>query len=103
MTRAPRACHATPLAPRAALRRIVERATVSGCMRQLAVTERARERTAARSRERMSFERPIGSFQALYQRAADADVPFEAIRLARREADRRRSEVLPAAGEVTAS
>ena len=89
-----------PHAGDATLRWIVERATVARCMMQLGVTERALERTAAYSRERIQFERAIGSFQAVHQRAADAYIHVEAIRLAAWEAAWRLSEELPATAEV---
>jgi alkylation response protein AidB-like acyl-CoA dehydrogenase len=82
------------------LRWLVERATAARCMMQLGVTERALEMTAAYGRERVQFERPIGSFQAFHQRAADAYIHVEAIRLSAFEAAWRLSEELPAAEHV---
>jgi hypothetical protein len=79
------------------LRWLVERATAARCMMQLGVTERALEMTAAYGRERVQFERPIGSFQAFHQRAADAYIHVEALRLSAWEAAWRLSEELPAA------
>jgi alkylation response protein AidB-like acyl-CoA dehydrogenase len=67
---------------------------------QLGVTERALEMTAAYGRERVQFERPIGSFQAFHQRAADAYIHVEAIRLSAWEAAWRLSGELPAAEHV---
>ncbi len=75
-----------------ALRWIVERAVAARCMMQLGVTERALEMTAAYSRERVQFDRPIGSFQAVHQRAADAYIAVEAMRLCAHEAAWRLSE-----------
>ena len=37
--------------------------------------------TAEYARERVQFDRPIGSFQAVHQRAADAYIQVEAMRL----------------------
>jgi alkylation response protein AidB-like acyl-CoA dehydrogenase len=82
------------------LRWLVERATAARCMMQLGVTERALERTAAYSRERIQFDRPIGSFQAVHQRAADAFIHVEAIRLSAWEAAWRLSEERPAEAHV---
>jgi hypothetical protein len=82
------------------LRWIVERALAARCMMQLGVTERALEMTAAYSRERIQFERPIGSFQAVHQRAADAYINVEAIRLSALEAAWRLSRDLPASEHV---
>jgi alkylation response protein AidB-like acyl-CoA dehydrogenase len=82
------------------LRGIVERAIAARCMMQLGVTERALEMTAAYSRERIQFDRPIGSFQAVHQRAADAYIQVEGIRLTAWEAVWRLSEGLPASEHV---
>ena len=65
----------------AALRWIADRATIALCATQLGVSERALEMTADYSQERVQFDRPIGSFQAVHQRAADAFINVEAIRL----------------------
>ncbi len=65
----------------AALRWIGDRATIALCAIQLGVSERALEMTADYSRERFQFDRPIGSFQAVHQRAADAYINVEAMRL----------------------
>jgi len=83
-----------------ALRWLVERAVAARCMMQLGVTERALEMTAAYSRERVQFDRPIGSFQAVHQRAADAYINVEAIRLSAWEAAWRLSRELPAEENV---
>lgn len=56
-------------------------ATVGVCATQLGVVERAVELTAEYARTRVQFDRPIGSFQAVAQRLADAHVDVEAIRL----------------------
>ena len=92
------------LGPRAdgaqVLRWLVERATAARCMMQLGVTERALEMTAEYSRDRIQFDRPIGSFQAVHQRAADAYINVEAIRLSAMEAAWRLSEDLPATEHV---
>jgi alkylation response protein AidB-like acyl-CoA dehydrogenase len=78
------------------LRWLVDRATAARCMMQLGVTGRALEMTAQYSRERIQFDRPIGSFQAVHQRAADAYINVEAIRLTAMEAAWRLSRDLPA-------
>jgi alkylation response protein AidB-like acyl-CoA dehydrogenase len=76
------------------------RATVGLCALQLGVTERALELTAEHARTRVQFDRPIGSFQAVAQRLADAYVDVEAIRLTLWQAAWRASEGLPAETEV---
>jgi alkylation response protein AidB-like acyl-CoA dehydrogenase len=78
------------------LRWLVDRAIAARCMMQLGVTERALEMTAEYSRERVQFDRPIGSLQAVHQRAADAYINVEAIRLSALEAAWRLSRDLPA-------
>ena len=60
---------------------LVARATVGLCAVQSGVTERALELTAEYAKSRMAFGRPIGSFQAVTQRLADAFVDVEAVRL----------------------
>jgi alkylation response protein AidB-like acyl-CoA dehydrogenase len=69
-----------------AVRWLVDRATLARCAMQLGVTERALEMTAAYGRERIQFDVPIGSFQAFHQRAADAYIQVEGIRLTTWEA-----------------
>ncbi len=60
---------------------LAARATVGLCAAQAGVTERALELTAEYARNRVLFGRPIGSFQAVTQRLADAYVDVEAVRL----------------------
>jgi alkylation response protein AidB-like acyl-CoA dehydrogenase len=57
------------------------RLVIGAAAYQLGVVERALEMTAAYARERVQFERPIGSFQAVSQRLADAWIDVEALRL----------------------
>jgi 3-oxocholest-4-en-26-oyl-CoA dehydrogenase beta subunit len=56
------------------------RAVVGLCAIQLGVTERALRLAATYTTEREQFGRPIGSFQAVQQRMADAFIDVEAIR-----------------------
>jgi acyl-CoA dehydrogenase len=60
---------------------LVARATVGLCAMQVGVLERALELTAEYARNRMQFGRPIGSFQAVAQRLADAYIDTDAVRL----------------------
>jgi acyl-CoA dehydrogenase len=60
---------------------LVARATVGLCAVQAGVAGRALELTAEYARSREQFGRPIGSFQAVAQRLADAYIDVEAIRL----------------------
>ena len=57
-----------------------DRAVVALCAIQVGVTERALRIAAAYTGEREQFGRPIGSFQAVQQRMADAFIDVEAIR-----------------------
>ena len=79
---------------------VAARATVGLCAMQLGLTERALELTARYATERVQFERPIGTFQAVAQRLADGYVDVEAIRLTLWQAAWRLAEGLPAATEV---
>lgn len=63
-----------------AARRLYESAIVAHCAQQLGVSERALDITAGYVRERMQFGVPIGSFQAVQHRAADAYIDLEAMR-----------------------
>jgi alkylation response protein AidB-like acyl-CoA dehydrogenase len=58
------------------------------------------ELTARYASERVQFERPIGTFQAVAQRLADSYVDVEAIRLTLWQAAWRLGQGLPAATEV---
>ena len=55
------------------------RGTVGLCAMQAGVIERALELTAEYARNRVQFGRPIGSFQAVAQRLADAYIDVEAV------------------------
>ena len=79
---------------------LVARYTLGLCALQLGVTERALELTAEYARTRVQFDRPIGSFQAVAQRLADAYIDVAAIRLTLWQAAWRLSEGLPADAEV---
>jgi acyl-CoA dehydrogenase len=79
---------------------LVSRATVGLCALQLGVTERALELTAEYARTREQFGKPIGSFQAVAQRLADAYIDVEAIRLTMWQAAWRLSEALPCDTEI---
>jgi alkylation response protein AidB-like acyl-CoA dehydrogenase len=76
------------------------RATVGLCALQLGVTERALELTAAYARSREQFGKPIGSFQAVSQRLADAYIDIEGIRLTLWQAAWRLAEGLPSDTEI---
>jgi len=79
---------------------IVERATAAMCSIATGVCEQALKMTAEYTKTREQFERPIATFQAVGQRAADAYIDTEAIRLTALQAAWRLEEGLPAATEV---
>ena len=79
---------------------LLARYTIGLCATQLGVLERALELTVAYARERQQFGRPIGSFQAVAQRLADAYIDVEAVRLTMWEAAWRIAEGLPAVAEL---
>jgi acyl-CoA dehydrogenase len=82
------------------LDRLVDRAVVGQCAHQLGVLERALELTAQYARTRVQFGRPIGEFQAVAQRLADAYIDVEAVRLTMWQAAWRVAAGLPAATEI---
>lgn len=73
----------------AAVRWLALRARAALCAVTLGVSERAIQITAHYTGEREQFDRPIGSFQAVHQRAADAFIGIEAMRLASWQASSR--------------
>jgi 3-oxocholest-4-en-26-oyl-CoA dehydrogenase beta subunit len=79
---------------------LVSRATVGLCALQLGVAERALELTAEHARNRQQFGRPIGAFQAVAQRLADAYIDVEAIRLTTWQAAWRLEAGLPCEEEI---
>jgi 3-oxocholest-4-en-26-oyl-CoA dehydrogenase beta subunit len=58
-----------------------QRATVALCAQQLGVVARALEMTAEYSKERVQFDVPIATFQAVGHRLADAYIDVEGLRL----------------------
>ena len=59
----------------------LQRATVALCAHQLGVLARALEMTAEYSKERVQFDVPIATFQAVGHRLADAYIDVEGLRL----------------------
>ncbi|QDQ96826.1 acyl-CoA dehydrogenase family protein [Tomitella fengzijianii] len=80
----------------AVLTRILQHGTVGLCAQQFGVLERSLELTAEYAREREQFDRPIGSFQAVAQRLADAFIDVKAARLTFEQAAWRLAEGLDA-------
>jgi 3-oxocholest-4-en-26-oyl-CoA dehydrogenase beta subunit len=79
---------------------LADRATVGLCALQLGVTERALELTAAYAQRRQQFGKPIGSFQAVAQRLADAYIDVDGIRLTLWQAAWRMDNELPSRTEL---
>jgi alkylation response protein AidB-like acyl-CoA dehydrogenase len=86
--------------PAEAVAHALHRGIVGHCALQLGVVERALEMTTEYARTRQQFDRPIGSFQAVTQRLADAYIQVEAIRLTLWQAAWRLSEGLPCDTEL---
>jgi alkylation response protein AidB-like acyl-CoA dehydrogenase len=83
-----------------ALDRTVEHAMAALCAIGLGVFERELRMTAEYTSTRQQFGRPLAGFQAVGQRAADAYIDVEAIRLTSWQAAWRLDQGLPAATEV---
>ena len=79
---------------------LTARATVGLCALQLGIVERALELTSAYAKTRVQFDKPIGSFQAVAGRLADAYIDVEAVRLTMWQAAWRLAAGLPAVTEV---
>ncbi|WP_034269075.1 acyl-CoA dehydrogenase family protein [Haloechinothrix halophila] len=75
-------------------------AIVGLCALQLGIVARALELTGEYTREREQFDKPIGSFQAVRQRLADAYIDVEAVRLTLWQAAWQLAEGLPAGEQV---
>ncbi|TSD96503.1 acyl-CoA dehydrogenase [Skermania sp. ID1734] len=82
------------------LRWLQERAIVGVCAQQLGTIERALELVSEYARERVQFDRPIGSFQAVAQRLADAYIDVQGARLTMWQAAWSLAEGLPSDAEV---
>jgi 3-oxocholest-4-en-26-oyl-CoA dehydrogenase beta subunit len=77
-----------------------EFATTALCILEAGACAAALELTAEYTKTRVQFEKPIATFQAVGQRAADAYVDTEAIRLTAWQAASRLASGLPAASEI---
>jgi alkylation response protein AidB-like acyl-CoA dehydrogenase len=64
----------------------IARATIGVCATELGVAERALKMTADYTGTRKQFGKPIATFQAVAQRAADAYIDLEAMRLSTMQA-----------------
>jgi alkylation response protein AidB-like acyl-CoA dehydrogenase len=79
---------------------MVQRATAAMCATAVGVCAEALHLTAEYTKTREQFDRPIATFQAVGQRAADAFIDTEAVRLTAWQAVWRLSAGLPAAEQV---
>jgi acyl-CoA dehydrogenase len=79
---------------------ITEFATTALCILESGACAAALELTAEYTKTRVQFEKPIATFQAVGQRAADAYVDTEAIRLTAWQAASRLASGLPASAEI---
>jgi alkylation response protein AidB-like acyl-CoA dehydrogenase len=79
---------------------ITEFATTALCILEAGACAAALELTAEYTKTRVQFEKPIATFQAVGQRAADAYVDTEAIRLTAWQAASRLASGLPAGAEI---
>ncbi len=79
---------------------ITEFATTALCIEEAGAAAAALALTAEYTKTREQFEKPIATFQAVGQRAADAYVDTEAIRLTAWQAAYRLSAGLPAGPEI---
>jgi alkylation response protein AidB-like acyl-CoA dehydrogenase len=90
----------SPAAGREITAWLMAHATVGLCALQYGVAARALELTSAYAQSRVQFGKPIGGFQAVAQRLADAYIDVEAIRLTMWQAAWRLSAGLPCDTEV---
>ena len=96
-----RSAHGPPGAGATTLGWMVDHATVSYCAVQLGVSESSLERTAAYTRERVQFGRPIGSFQAIQHHCANMATDVDGSRFITYQAAWRLSEDMPCDREVS--
>jgi alkylation response protein AidB-like acyl-CoA dehydrogenase len=79
---------------------MTEFATTALCIQEAGVTAAALALTAEYTKTREQFDKPIATFQAVGQRAADAYVDTEAIRLTAWQAASRLAAGLPASTQI---
>lgn len=79
---------------------IVARTIAGLCATELGVADRALRMTASYTASRKQFDKPIATFQAVAQRAADAYIDLEAMRLSTQQAIWRLANGLDATREL---
>jgi alkylation response protein AidB-like acyl-CoA dehydrogenase len=82
---------------------LLDRATAAQCVMMAGICDAAVRLTADYAKERVQFERPIATFQAVGQRVADARIDAEGVRLTAWQAAWRLAAGLPAAEHVAAA
>jgi alkylation response protein AidB-like acyl-CoA dehydrogenase len=87
-------------AGRLTLHWLLERAATALCVQEAGACKAAVEMTARYTSERRQFGKPVAEFQAVGQRAADAYVDAEGVRLTAWQAAWRLDAGLPASAEV---
>jgi 3-oxocholest-4-en-26-oyl-CoA dehydrogenase beta subunit len=90
----------TPTEPLGDAAWLIERATLGLCALELGIVEQVLRMTAKYTAERVQFDRPIATFQAVAQRAADAYIDVEVIRVTMWQAACRLAADQPAAAEL---
>lgn len=91
---------AEPLGTAATFGWLLDRATVGLCAIELGLCDKVLRMTASYTSQRTQFDRPIATFQAVAQRAADAYIDVETIRITLWEAAWRLTRGLPAARQL---
>jgi alkylation response protein AidB-like acyl-CoA dehydrogenase len=79
---------------------LLDLAAIGLCAMELGIAETVLRKTAAYTSQRIQFDRPIATFQAVAQRAADAYIDVETLRVTTWEAAWRLASGLPATREV---
>jgi len=84
----------------AAVEKIIERAALGKCAEMIGGAQQVLEMTVAYAKERVQFDRPIGSFQAVQHHCANMVADVEGSKYITYEAAWRLSEGLPCAQEI---
>lgn len=82
------------------VREMLKKATAIQCAEMVGVAQQEMEITAEHTKNRVQFERPIGTFQAVQHRLADMFIDVNGVRWTTYQAVWRLSEGLPADREV---
>jgi alkylation response protein AidB-like acyl-CoA dehydrogenase len=77
------------------MKKVLDQAAISQCALMVGGAEKVLEMTVTHAKERVQFDRPIGSFQAIQHRCADMKVDLDGARFATYEAAWKISQGLP--------